>query len=123
MKKIFLLLLVSLSLSSCITTQTENKGSYVSKDYTKSMFVISDKVKPGMSKADFISLFGKPYKTGFYFDKDKVLHEDLYYKEQLYIQTWYMINTVFHFENSILISQEQGDENRTFSECNYSSKK
>ena len=100
MKKIFLLLLVSLSLSSCITTQTENKGSFVSKDYTKSMFVISDKVKPGMSKADFISLFGKPYKTGFYFDKDKVLHEDLYYKEQLYIQTWYMINTVFHFENS-----------------------
>jgi len=87
------------------------------------MFVISDKVKPGMSKADFISLFGKPYKTGFYFDKDKVLHEDLYYKEQLYIQTWYMINTVFHFENSVLISQEQGDENRTFSECNYSSKK
>jgi len=123
MKKIFLLLLVSLSLSSCITTKTENKGSFVSKDDTKSMFVISDKVKPGMSKAELISIFGKPYKSGFYFDKNKVLHEDLYYKEQLFIETWYMINTVFHFENSILVSQEQGDENRTYSECNCSSKK
>jgi hypothetical protein len=123
MKKICLLLLVSLSLSSCITTMTANKGSFVSKDYTKSMFVISDKVKPGMSKTDFISIFGKPYKSSFFYDKNKILHEDLYYKEQLYIETTYMVNTIFHFENSVLISQEQGDENRTYSECNCSSKK
>jgi len=114
MKKIFLLLLISLSLSSCITSKIENEGSFVPQDDTKSMFVTSDKVKPGMSKAELISIFGKPYKSSFFYDKDKILHEDLYYKEQLYIKTWYMINTIFHFENSKLASQEQGNEELTY---------
>ncbi|WP_321436731.1 hypothetical protein [uncultured Bacteroides sp.] len=114
MKKICLLLLISLSLSSCITSKIENEGSFIPKDDTKSMFVTSDKVKPGMNKAELISIFGKPYKSSFFYDKDKILHEDLYYKEQLYIKGWYMINTIFHFENSKLISQEQGNEESTY---------
>ena len=48
MKKTCLLLLISLSLSSCITSKIENEGSFIPKDDTKSMFVTSDKVKPGM---------------------------------------------------------------------------
>ena len=120
MKKICLLLLISLSLSSCITSKIENEGSFITKDDTKSMFVTSDKVKSGMNKTELISIFGKPYKSSFFYDKDKILHEDLYYKEQLYIKTWYTINTIFHFENSKLISQEQGDENRTYSDSNNS---
>ena len=114
MKKICLLLLISLSLSSCITSKIENQGSFVPQDETKSMFVISDKVKPGMNKAELISIFGKPYKSSFFYDKDKILHDDLYYKEQLYIKGWYTINTIFHFENSKLVSQEQGNEDSTF---------
>lgn len=114
MKKIWLLLLISLSLSSCITSKIENQGSFVPQDDTKSMFVTSDKVKFGMNKAELISIFGKPYKSSFFYDKDKILHEDLYYKEQLYIKGWYMINTIFHFENSKLVSQEQGNEESTY---------
>ncbi len=114
MKKIWLLLLISLSLSSCITSKIENQGSFVPQDDTKSMFVTSDKVKLGMNKAELISIFGKPYKSSFFYDKDKILHEDLYYKEQLYIKGWYMINTIFHFENSKLVSQEQGNEESTY---------
>jgi hypothetical protein len=119
MKKICLLILISLSLSSCITSKIENQGSFVPQDETKSMFVISDKVKPGMSKAELISIFGKPYKSSFFYDKDKILHEDLYYKEQLYIKGWYMINTTFHFEDSKLISEEQGNEESMYNTgCN-----
>ncbi|BEG98271.1 hypothetical protein [Bacteroides sedimenti] len=114
MKKICLLLLFSVSLSGCVTSQIENKGSFIRNDDTKSIFVTSDKIKPGMSKAELISIFGKPYKSAFFYDKDKILHETLYYKEQLYIMTWYSVNTIFHFENSILISQEQGNESLTF---------
>lgn len=119
MKKICLLLFISLSLSSCITSKIENQGSFIPQDVTKSMFVVSDKVKPGMSKAELISIFGKPYKTSFFYDKDKILHEDLFYKEELYIKKWYMINTIFHFENSTLVSQEQGNEELPYdSSCN-----
>lgn len=114
MKKICLLLLISVSLSGCVTSRIENKGSFIRNDDTKSIFVTSDKIKPGMSKAELISIFGKPYKSAFFYDKDKILHETLYYKEQLYIMTWYSVNTIFHFENSILISQEQGNESLTF---------
>ncbi len=110
MKKFCFAILSSLLLLGCVTEKQEYKGSFVRSDETKSMFVISDKVKPGMNMADLISIFGKPYKSGFYYDKDKILHEDLYYKEQLYIKGWYMINTIFHFENSTLVSQEQGKE-------------
>ena len=124
MKKIWLLLLISLSLSSCITSKIENQGSFVPQDDTKSMFVTSDKVKLGMNKAELISIFGMPYKSSFFYDKDKILHEDLYYKEQLYIKGWYMINTIFHFENSKLVSQEQGNEESTYnSSCSCSCKK
>lgn len=114
MKKICLLLLMCLSLSGCITSRLENKGSFVPSDDTKSMFVTSEKIKPGMSKSEVISIFGKPYKSSFYYDKEKQLHEALYYKEHLFIKLWYTVNTIFHFENGILVSQEQGAECPTF---------
>lgn len=68
----------------------------------------SEKIKPGMTKTEFVDKFGKPYKQAFYY-QGPVLHETLYYKE---ISTWYVINTMFNFEDSILVSQVQGDEER-----------
>jgi hypothetical protein len=74
----------------------------------------SDNYKQGMTKTDFISLQGIPYKESFYYDEDNILHEDLYYKEVIYVKIWYEINYICHFKNSILISIEQKEEKRLY---------
>jgi hypothetical protein len=74
----------------------------------------SDNYKQGMTKTEFISLQGMPYKESFYYDKDNILHEDLYYKDVIYLQIWYEINYICHFEDSILISIEQKEEKRLY---------
>ncbi len=75
-------------------------------------------IKPGMTKAEVTSLHGKPYKESFNYDANKVLHEDLYYKENIYIHKWYEITSVLHFENTKLVSMEQEKEKRIYSERN-----
>ena len=81
----------------------------------------SEVVKLGITKDAFISKFGKPFKESFSVDKDNIRHDTLYYKE--FMGSWYAVNTIFHFENFTLVSQEQGDEERMYQECNCSSKK
>ena len=78
---------------------------------SKSIFT-SDNIKLGITKTEIIDKYGKPYKESFSYDDNKVLQEELCYKEELYIKGWYVINTVFHFENSRLVSQKQ--EERAF---------
>jgi hypothetical protein len=70
----------------------------------------SDRIKPGMTKEEVIALYGKPYKESTFTDNNNVLHEDYYYKEQLFVKRWYEVNNILHFENAILRSLEQGEE-------------
>lgn len=99
--KIYLFLVLLFLLSSCSTTKT------------KSIFV-DNNIKRGLNINEFISLYEKPYKKSFYLDEDNNLHETLYYKEEVYKGQWYIVTTVFQFKNSILISQEQLDEERKY---------
>lgn len=88
-----------------------------------SAFLIDKNVKPGITKAELIAAHGDPYKQSFFYDDKKVLNEILYYKESLAVnQRWYNVNTIFHFENSILISQEQGKEEWQYSDHHESTK-
>lgn len=63
-----------------------------------------------MTKEAAIALYGKPYKESSSIDNSQVLHESLYYKEQIFIGRWYEINSILHFENSSFKSLEQGKE-------------
>lgn len=104
--KIVHLLLAACLFSSC-------SSIYPPKN---SAFLTSKNVKPGITKAELTASHGQPYKQSFFYDDKKVLNEILYYKESLFLNGWYTVNTIFHFENSILISQEQGREERPYAE-------
>jgi hypothetical protein len=70
----------------------------------------SDVIKPGMSKEAVIALYGKPYKESSSSDNNKALQESFYYKEILFLGRWYEVNNILHFEDSVLKSLEQGEE-------------
>jgi len=70
----------------------------------------SDRIKAGMTKDAVIALYGKPYKENVSTDNNRILHESLYYKEQLFLGRWYEVNSILHFENSLFKSLEQGKE-------------
>ena len=70
-------------------------------------------VRLGMTKEQFVEQFGRPFKESFFRDEHGVLHETLYYKE--FMGSWYAVNTLFRFEDSVLVAQEQGDEERLYS--------
>ncbi|MFC6101546.1 hypothetical protein [Olivibacter domesticus] len=76
----------------------------------ESIFVGPNRATLGMNKDEFITKFGKPYKEDFFSDENKVLHETLYYNEQIYAGQWYIVNTIFRFENKKLVAQEQGKQ-------------
>lgn len=89
--KLFLLLLITI-ISSC-TVQRVSK-------------LTSDNIKPGLSKEEVIALCGKPYKEAFNYTEDKILVEQLYYKEELFVNKWVEVTTILHFEDSKLVSIE-----------------
>jgi hypothetical protein len=68
----------------------------------------TDVIKPGASKQEVITRYGKPYKQGFSEDGTEIL----YYKEHIYRKVWYEVNTEMHFKNGALVSMEQGEEKR-----------
>lgn len=78
---------------------------------TNSRFT-SETVHLGMTKEKFVEQFGQPFKESFFRDENGVLHETLYYKE--FMGMWYAVNTIFRFEDSVLVAQEQGDEERLY---------
>jgi hypothetical protein len=98
MNKILFSLLLTLTVFTCsCTVQKQSKFT-------------TDRVKPGMTKDAVIALYGKPYKESTFTDSNHVVHENLYYKEHIWMRNWYEINNILHFQNSILQSLEQGDE-------------
>jgi hypothetical protein len=82
----------------------------------------SDAIKPGMTKQAVVSKYGKPYKVSSSIDKNQISHEDLYYKEQLYLGRWYEVNSILHFENSLFVSLEQGKERLLYKDAQVISK-
>lgn len=82
----------------------------------------SDAIKPGMTKEAVVSRYGKPYKVSSSIDKNHISHEDLYYKEQLYLGRWYEVNSILHFENSLFVSLEQGKERLLYKDAQVISK-
>jgi len=71
---------------------------------------ISQNVSLGTYKEDVKNKFGNPYKIGLYKDNDQVVREDWFYKENLFVEKWYEITTILHFQNNKLISVEPGKE-------------
>jgi hypothetical protein len=84
----------------------------------KTSNLTTENIKPGMTKTEVTSLHGKPYKESFNYDINKVLHEDLYYKENVYVNKWLEITSVLHFEDSKLVSMEQEKERPVYMENN-----
>lgn len=67
-----------------------------------------------MTKEQFVEQFGRPFKESFFRDEHgPCCPETLYYKE--FMGSWYAVNTLFRFEDSVLVAQEQGDEERLYS--------
>ncbi len=93
----YLILVLSLTLAGCSVARQSRFSS--------------QSVSVGMNKKDVIAKFGTPYKTGFRVDTNQVSYEDLYYKENLFIEKWYEVTTILHFKNSKLVSMEPGEEN------------
>lgn len=112
MLKNIMLFCAVLCLAGCASV-TKPQGVTVGNDQS---FLMEGELKPGITKERFIELYGKPYKQSFRFDSDSTLHEDLYYKRNLNLGAWYLITTVFHFEDSVLVSQTQEKEERLYGE-------
>ncbi len=82
---------------------------------------MGEKIRPGMTRKEFVAKNGEPYKTAFDIEENGILHEILYYKEQL--GTWYVINMAFHFRNGKLVAQEQLAEESLYNNADNSSNK
>lgn len=66
----------------------------------------SEKIEIGMSKKDFLKLFGEPYAKEMITDRYNRPVERMLYQESLYDQEWYTLTTAFVFQDGKLISQE-----------------
>jgi hypothetical protein len=65
-----------------------------------------------------VARFGQPFKQTFFYNADSTLTEVLCYKENIYPKTqrWHELNTVFHFKNERLVSMDQEEERRYYSD-------
>ena len=71
---------------------------------------VSQSVTLGTDKKDIKAQFGAPYKIGFRKDVNLTAYEDWYYKENLFIEKWYEVTTILHFQNDKLVSVEPAEE-------------
>ena len=99
--KILVPLLCLCFLSSCYTSQLVSKFS-------------GTQVELGMSQNEFIQKFGKPFNKEMAYTYDKHKRETLFYKEDLYRGSWFIVTTAFTFVDSKLVSQEIVREERQF---------
>lgn len=72
----------------------------------------SETVRLGMTKEQFVEQFGRPFKESFFRDEHGVMQEPLSYNKSM--PSFYAVNTLFRFEDSVLVGQEQGDEERLY---------
>lgn len=66
----------------------------------------SEKIEIGMSKEDFIKLFGKPFAKEMTMDMNNRPLERLLYQESMFDSEWYTLTTAFTFQDGKLVSQE-----------------
>ena len=71
-------------------------------------------VELGMSQKEFIQKFGTPFNKEMAYTYDKHEKVTLFYKEDLYRGSWFIVTTAFTFVDSKLVSQEIVNEERQF---------
>lgn len=102
-KKVLILLLCITSLCSCYTKKQISRFS-------------TDRIELGFNKEDFINKFGKPFSQSISYNGENNTEEKLYYKEELNLGVWYIVTSIFTFQDSKLVKQEIKEE-RMFGEC------
>lgn len=100
---ILLLLLCITSLCSCYTKKQISQFS-------------ANRVEIDLNKEDFITKFGKPFTQTVAYNSENKLEERLYYKEELHLGVWYIVTSIFTFQDSKLVKQEVKEE-RMFEQC------
>ena len=86
MKNIGILLIAIFLLGSCAT------GKRISKFSTH-------QVELGIDIQDFIDKYGQPSNQEAQYGKRNLIIEKLFYKEELYHGTWFIVTTSFTFHN------------------------
>ena len=71
---------------------------------------VSEKIEIGMSKREFLKLFGDPFAKEMWVDSNNRPVERLLYQESLYDMAWYTLTTAFIFQDGKLIGQEVVDK-------------
>lgn len=102
-KKILVLFLCITSLCSCYTNRQISRFS-------------SSRVELGFNKEDLIDKFGEPFSQAVSYNSENKLEEKLFYKEELHLGVWYIVTTIFTFQDSKLVKQEI-KEDRMFEQC------
>lgn len=74
---------------------------------------VSEKIEIGMSKREFLKLFGDPFAKEMLVDSNNRPVERLLYQESLYDLAWYTLTTAFIFQDGKLIGQEIVDKRYT----------
>ncbi|WP_373201262.1 hypothetical protein [Phocaeicola vulgatus] len=104
LKNIILTILTTIVLTSCYASNQISKFS-------------SENIELGIEKNLFIKRYGKPLNKETSYTQDNQEKEKLFYKEELYKGTWYIVTTAFTFIDDKLIKQEVVKEERTFQKC------
>lgn len=99
-----ILILSIISLCSCYTRKQISR-------------FLTNTVELGFNKEDFINKFGKPFSQSVSYNSENKMEEQLYYKEDLYIGRWYIVTSIFTFQDSKLVKQEMKEE-KMFEQCN-----
>lgn len=102
-KKILVLFLCITSLCSCYAKRQISRFS-------------SSRIELGFNKKEFINKFGEPFSKAVSYNSENKLEEKLFYKEELHLGTWYIVTSIFTFQNSVLVKQEI-KEDRMFEQC------
>lgn len=89
--------------SSCFTSQKASKFN-------------SSNITIGMDKTEFIKNYGEPFNKDASLTNDGKSEETLFYKEELYNGTWYIVTTAFTFVDGKLTKQKVEKEERVFKE-------
>lgn len=71
----------------------------------------------GMNKADFVSIYGAPFRQNVFYDEQNVYCEELVYREEIEhggnafrTGEFHALNSIFLFKNGKLVSQFQEDD-------------